>query len=162
MPNKVNLFYVLIVLVFSSFGCANQVRETDINRKNKQWTSDEVNSWYQDKGWLVGCNYIPATASNQLEMWQEDTFDPTTIDRELQLAKSLGFNSVRVFLHDLLWQQDSVGFVKRADQFLDIAHKHKLGTMFVLLNGVWDPNPKFVIILQNLIFHSYLSKFQLK
>ena len=48
-------------------------------------------------------------------MWQADSFDLPTIDRELALAKGLGFNSVRVFLHDLLWEQDSKGFLDRVD-----------------------------------------------
>ena len=49
---------------------------------------------------------------------------------------------MRVFLHDLLWQQDREGFLKRMDQFLTIADKHHIGVMFVLLDGVWDPDPK--------------------
>ena len=57
--------------------------------------------------------------------------DPKAIDRELTWAQDLGFNSVRVFLHDLLWQQDAKGFAKRIDQFLSIANKHRIGVIFV-------------------------------
>ena len=60
--------------------------------------------------WLVGSNYIPATAINELEMWQADSFDPQRIDLELGWAEGLGMNTMRVFLHDLLWQQDAAGF----------------------------------------------------
>ncbi|MHC5000799.1 MAG: hypothetical protein ACYTE1_08295 [Planctomycetota bacterium] len=70
---------------------------------------------------MVGCNYLPATACNQLEMWQAETFDPETIDRELGWAEDLGFNVIRVFLHDMMWAQDAEGFVKRIDQVLAIA-----------------------------------------
>ena len=84
-----------------------------------QWTKEQANAWYAGMPWLVGCNYIPSTAINQLEMWQADTFDPATIDRELGWAEGLGFNSVRVFLHHLLWEQDREGFLKRMEQFLD-------------------------------------------
>src|ERR1700761_7056748 len=106
-----------------------------------KWSEDKANQWYAQRGWLVGCNFSPSTAINELEMWQADTFDPTTIDRELGWAQSLGFNSVRVFLHNLVWQQDSEGFLKRMDQFLDIAHKHKIGVMFVIFDSCWDPHP---------------------
>ena len=108
----------------------------------KQWTAEEANRWYKDTPWLVGCNFGPSTAINQLEMWQADSFDPETIDRELQWAQDLGFNSVRVFLHHLLWEQDKAGLLKRMEQFLDIAERHKIGVMFVLFDSVWDPNPK--------------------
>jgi hypothetical protein len=107
-----------------------------------QWTSEQANAWYAKEPWLVGCNYSPSTAINQLEMWQAETFDPKTIDRELTWAEDLGFTSIRVFLHHLLWQQDSKGFTKRIDRFLRIAHKHHIGVVFVPLDAVWDPYPK--------------------
>jgi hypothetical protein len=107
-----------------------------------QWTPEQSQAWYANMPWLVGCNFTPSTAINQLEMWQADTWDLATIDRELGWAHNLGFNSVRVFLHDLLWEQDSKGFLRRMEQFLDVAEKHQIGVMFVLFDGVWDPFPK--------------------
>ncbi|MBX3414949.1 MAG: endo-1,4-beta-xylanase [Pirellulales bacterium] len=108
----------------------------------ERWTVEEARAWQQRTGWLVGCNYIPRSAINQLEMWQAESFDPRTIEQELGWAQELGFNSVRVFLHDQLWQQDAEGFCQRLDQFLEIAARHKIGVMFVLFDGVWDPHPK--------------------
>jgi hypothetical protein len=90
----------------------------------------------------VGSNFIPSTAINQLEMWQADTFDVPTIDRELGWAEGLGMNTMRVFLHNLLWQEDSQGFLGRMEQFLTIADKHHIRITFVLLDSVWDPYPK--------------------
>ncbi len=72
----------------------------------ERWTPERAAEWYAAQPWLVGCNFGPSTAINQLEMWQADTFDPETIDRELGWAKSLGMNTVRVFLHELPWQED--------------------------------------------------------
>ncbi len=106
------------------------------------WTPKQANDWYSRQPWLVGSNFIPSTAINELEMWQADTFDVPTIDRELGLAQGLGMNTMRVFLHNLLWQQDSAGFLHRMDQFLEVADKHHIRIMFVLLDSVWDPNPK--------------------
>ena len=75
-------------------------------------------------------------------MWQADSFDPVVIDKELTWAADLGFNTVRVFLHHLCWEQDSKGFLERIHKFLSIADKHDIKTMFVLFDGVWDPFPK--------------------
>jgi len=106
-----------------------------------RWSEQQANAWYAAQPWLVGSNYVPKSAINQLEMWQEATFDPAEIDKELGWAEELGMNTMRVFLHDLLWQQDSAGFRKRIDQFLVIASRHHIRPVFVLFDSVWDPSP---------------------
>ncbi len=108
----------------------------------ERWSEEKANAWYRERPWLVGCNYGPSTAINQLEMWQADSFDLETIDRELGWAEDLGFTSIRVFLHHLLWEQDREGFLRRMERFLDTAEKHQIGVMFVLFDSVWDPFPK--------------------
>jgi hypothetical protein len=107
-----------------------------------RWTENKINQWYEDKGWLLGCNYAPSTAVNQLEMWEADSFDPITIDRELGWAESLGFNSIRVFLHHMLWEHDAKGLLERMEHFLQIADSHRIGVMFVLFDAVWNPFPE--------------------
>jgi hypothetical protein len=106
-----------------------------------RWPVAKANSWFKEHGWLRGSNFLPSTAINQLDMWQENTFDEATIDRELGYAQGLGFNSMRVFLHDLPWQQDSKGFSKRIERYLKIADKHKIKTLFVLFDSCWYPLP---------------------
>lgn len=105
------------------------------------WTPAEATAWSAKQPWLIGANYIPSTAVNQLEMWQAETFDPATIDRELGWAEGLGMNSMRVFLHDLPWQQDAPGFKHRIDVFLSIAARHHIRILFVLFDSCWDPDP---------------------
>jgi hypothetical protein len=107
-----------------------------------QWPVDKANQWYNQKGWLLGCNYCPSSAVNQLEMWEAETFDPVTIDKELGWAQNLGFNSVRVFLHDLLWKHDAQGLLQRMETFLNIAGSRDIGVMFVLFDSVWNPFPE--------------------
>lgn len=124
----------LILPAILAFGCSAA-------SDRRPWTAEKANQWYEKTGWLVGCNYITSSAINQLEMWQADTFDLGAIDRELGWAESLGFNSVRVFLHHLLWEQDREGFLARMDLFLAVADKHGIGVMFVPLDAVWDPYP---------------------
>jgi endo-1,4-beta-mannosidase len=75
-------------------------------------------------------------------MWQKETFDPQTIDRELGWASKIGFNIVRVFLHNLLWAQDAAGFKQRINQFLEIASKNKIKVMFVFFDDCWNGYPK--------------------
>ena len=105
------------------------------------WTAAEANAWQGQQPRLVGPNYTPATAINQLEMWQAETFDPETIDRELGWAADLGMNAARVYLHDLVYEADSAGFLQRIDRFLQIAHKHGIKVLFVFFDSCWDPFP---------------------
>ena len=108
----------------------------------ERWSEQKAKDWYARQPWLIGSNYNPASAINQLEMWQADSFDPKRIDLELGWAETLGMNTMRVYLHDLLWQQDAEGFKRRLDQFLTIAAKHKIRPIFVLFDSVWDPDPQ--------------------
>jgi Glycosyl hydrolase family 10 len=107
-----------------------------------RWSEQQANDWYTQQAWLVGANYIPANAINELEMWQAETFDTGQIDKELGWAESIGMNTMRVFLHDLLWKQDSKGYQARIDAFLSIADKHKIKPMLVLFDSCWDPFPQ--------------------
>jgi hypothetical protein len=108
----------------------------------QRWTEDKALAWYSAQPWPVGANFLPSNAINELEMWQPETFDPTTIDRELGWAEAIGMNTMRVFLHNLLWEQDPQGFQKRMDTFLSIAARHHIKPVFVLFDSCWDPYPK--------------------
>jgi hypothetical protein len=110
--------------------------------ESQPWSVEKANAWYQNQPWLVGSNYIPSDAINELEMWQAETFNPQQIDKELGWAQGLGMNTMRVFLHDLPWQQDPAGFKQRIDAFLTIADKHKIKPLFVIFDSCWDPRPK--------------------
>jgi hypothetical protein len=106
------------------------------------WSKNEANQWYAKQGWLRGCDFIPSTAINQLEMWQEETFDTATISRELGYARSIGLNCMRVFLHHLLWQADSDGFKKRINLYLTIADAKNIKTIFVFFDDCWNESYK--------------------
>ena len=126
-----------VLFVACSTGGANA---PDADRAG-QWSAEKANAWYAEQPWLAGANFGPSTAINQIAMWQKETFDAKTIDRELGYAESLGFNTMRVFLHHLVWQQDPKGYLERIDKYLNMADRHHLKTMFVLLDDVWDPSP---------------------
>ncbi|MFZ0360192.1 MAG: cellulase family glycosylhydrolase [Terriglobales bacterium] len=125
---------VLFALLFFFFAAA-------LWGQTARWPEEKANAWYAQQPWLVGSNYVPKSAINQLEMWQEATFDPVEIDTEFTWAEAMGMNTMRVFLHDLLWQQDSAGFQKRINQFLTIASRHHIRPILVLFDSCWDPLP---------------------
>lgn len=108
----------------------------------QRWPEQKAQDWYAKQPWMVGANYVPATAINQIEMWQAATFDPKRIELELGWAAGIGMNTMRVFLHDLLWNQEPDAYKKRIETLLAIAAKHGIRIMPVLFDSVWDPNPK--------------------
>ncbi len=123
----------LIVLAMMLTGAA---------QAQQRWTEAEANAWYARQPWPVGADFLPSTAINELEMWQAETFDPTTLDRELGWAEGVGMNTMRVFLHNLVWEQDPKGFTERMNTFLAIAARHHIRPVFVLFDSCWDPYPK--------------------
>src|ERR1700743_921310 len=138
MKIKALFLPVLLLLIFS---------QSIVKAQNKQqvasvWSAEKANAWYATHKWVNGANFTPSTAINQLEMWQSDTFDPKTIDRELGFAEGIGFNTMRVFLHSMAWEQDPKGFKERVNQYLTIADKHHIETIFVFLDDCWNPNAK--------------------
>jgi hypothetical protein len=131
--NQIFLAFILFLLCSLAFPQSIQIT---------RWTEQRANDWYAKQPWMVGSNFIPKNAINELEMWQQATFDPGEIDKELGWAEAMGMNTMRVFLHDLLWQQDPAGFRNRIDQFLTISARHHIRPLFVLFDSCWDPLPQ--------------------
>lgn len=130
--------FLLLLVSISSYSQPSKVASTE---PLPRWSAQKAQTWYAREPFLVGANYTPANAINELEMFQAETFDPKTIDKELAMAESIGMNTMRVFLHDLLWQ-DAAGFRKRLDQFLALCASHHIRPMLVLFDSCWDPYPK--------------------
>ncbi|MGI4854312.1 MAG: hypothetical protein ACRYF4_09735, partial [Janthinobacterium lividum] len=112
------------------------------NAPRARWTEAEAKAYWAKQPYAIGGNFLPQDAINQLEMFQATTYNPAEIDRELGWAQAAGMTTMRVFLHDLLWQQDAAGFTKRIDNFLGIAAKHGIKPVLVLFDSCWDPQPK--------------------
>jgi hypothetical protein len=106
-----------------------------------RWPADKAKQWYDGQPWLIGCNFLPSTAVNDVEMWQAESFDPKTIERELGWAKNLGFNTVRVFINYVVWKADPEGLKNRVNQFLVIADRHSIRTVPILLDDCFRQNP---------------------
>jgi hypothetical protein len=138
---KIRWTLTALALLAGVFPCL-RAQEPHSDAAPQRWTEAQANAWYASQPWPVGANFVPSTAINELEMWQAETFDEKTIDRELGWAEGIGMNTMRVFLHNLLWEQDPEGFKKRIDIFLTIAARHHIRPMFVLFDSCWDPYPK--------------------
>jgi hypothetical protein len=109
-----------------------------VQAQGKRWSEKEANDWYKQQGWITGANFQPSTAINQLEMFQKETFDIKTIDKELGWASGLGFNCMRVYLHHILWTTDKDGFKKRLNEYLAVSDKHGIKTIFVFFDDCWN------------------------
>lgn len=112
------------------------------SQESQRWSIQRAEKWYAGHTWLNGANFIPSNAINQLEMWQEESFDPITIDRELGYAQGIGMNLMRVYLHSLAYKQDPKGFKERMDRYLELADGRGVKTMFVFFDDVWNKDPK--------------------
>jgi Cellulase (glycosyl hydrolase family 5) len=122
--------FLFIILIF----CVSRLNA----QPGSVWSIEQANHWYASQGWMRGCDFIPSTAINQLEMWQAGSFDTATISRELGYAQGIGLNCMRVFLHHLAWQQDPTGFKNRMDQYLTIANRKNIKTIFVFFDDCWN------------------------
>ncbi len=98
----------LIFLIATGCILSGQV---NAQKERPVWSKEKAETWYATKGWIRGSNFISSSAINQLEMWQKETFDTATINRELGYAESIGFNAMRVFLHHVAWQQMIAGTI---------------------------------------------------
>ena len=137
---KLRLLPVLLFFLLTGGNLQAQHRQASAPpaTTNQPWPAAKANAWYNQHPWISGANFIPSTAINQLEMWQAATFDAPTIDRELGWAEGIGFNTMRVFLHHLAWQQDPAGFRQRLDTYLGLASKHHIQTIFVFFDDCWN------------------------
>jgi hypothetical protein len=139
---KVYSVIISICLLSGIISCQNQkkgnknaVQKEDVNAV---WSVEKGEEWAAKWGWMRGSNFQPSTAVNQLEMFQAETFDPVTIDRELTWAEELGMNCMRVYLHHLAWKIDKKGFKERLNRYLEISWSHGIGTMFVFFDDCWN------------------------
>lgn len=139
------LFFIFTLTTMISCGDPQEEKaELNENQKTElatRWSEEKANAWGARQPWLVGANFNPSDASNQLEFWQAETWNPELIDKELGWASEIGMNTMRVYLHYFPYRDDKENFLARMDQFLEISSKHNIKPMFVFFDDVWNPNP---------------------
>jgi len=141
MNSKISASAILLILLIPlSFSCkTSKQKEKNEMPAAMVWSPEKAREWAKDMPWLRGSDFIPSSAINQLEMWQAETFDTSTIDRELGWAEKIGFNCMRVYLHHLAWEIDSAGFKQRINKYLSISSSHNIKTVFVIFDDCWNP-----------------------
>lgn len=139
MKKQISIFvFVMSLFILGTLSsCSNK------QGSSQRWSEEKANEWYSKLPWMSGCDYIPATAINQIEMWSEDTYDSKEIDKELGWAQDLGFTTMRVFLSSVVYKNDSKGLKKRMDDFLDICKKHGIKPMFVFFDDCWNEESSY-------------------
>jgi len=142
MKLKYSYFIILLLSVVNVNAQKNKSKVASLPPIGTVWSVEKANSWYSSHRWITGANFLPSTAINQLEMWQADSYDSATIDRELGWAEGIGFNTMRVFLHSVAWQQDKEGFKNRINNFLTIADRHHIQPLFVFFDDCWNKIPQ--------------------
>ena len=130
---------ILFLVIAGSLAFTSCQEKKVEKNSNMRWGAEKAQQWGTENGWLRGSNFNPSTAINQLETWQAESFDTTTINRELGWAQGIGMNVMRVYLHHLAWEVDKDGFKKRMDTYLNIANKHGIKTVFVFFDDCWNP-----------------------
>lgn len=128
-----------IILLF----CSVMAQSASPVKTSTRWTEQKAQEWYKSQPWLVGADYIPATAINQIEMWSKDSFDVRQIDKELSWAQNIGFNTMRVFLSSVVWKNDLKGMKSRMDTFLNICNKHDIRPIFVFFDDCWNKESSY-------------------
>ena len=142
---KSKVLFLGVFIALAVFACQNNKKKNEIydgETVARIWTLEEASAWAGENGWLRGSNFNPSTSVNQLEVWQEETFDPVTIDRELGWAEDIGMNCMRVYLHHVAWEVDNEGFKNRMDKYLSIADSHGIKTIFVFFDDCWNATYK--------------------
>jgi len=144
LPGKsIILVYIISCFISANSMYSQDLKKTDSSKSEKVWSVEKANAWYSAQPWLSGCNFQPSSAINQIEMWQAETFDASTIDKELGWAEELGFTTMRVFLSSVVWKNDADGLKKRINQFLDLSSKHKIKPLFVFFDDCWNPESSY-------------------
>jgi len=99
-----------------------------------RWTKEKANEWQEKTGWLFGFNYVTSTAVNSTEMWQSETYDGETIKRELAIGAKTGYNSCRVFLQYIVWENERGRFLELFGDFCETAHSCGISVMPILFD----------------------------
>eukprot|EP01064_Diplonema_japonicum_P030929 TRINITY_DN538_c1_g2_i1.p1 TRINITY_DN538_c1_g2~~TRINITY_DN538_c1_g2_i1.p1 ORF type:complete len:452 (+),score=54.52 TRINITY_DN538_c1_g2_i1:48-1358(+) len=103
-----------------------------------RWSVEEAWAWQKKVGWMIGGNFVPSNAVNQIQMFSEEGFDVTLIEKEIKIAAKKGnMNAMRVFLHNLLFEDNKEAYFTRLDKYLEISARHGVKTIFVFFDACW-------------------------
>ena len=123
---------IIIILLFIC--SVVQAASTDPNEKKSKF--DFTGS--KDPSLIRGFNYTPANAvspRHHIDTWVN--YDSTRIEFDLDLAKSLNLNQVRVFVPYEAYTEDKDGLPLKLKHFVQECYKREIGVMPVVGYGPW-------------------------
>lgn len=102
---------------------------------------------------IKGVVYLPSYARNDVEIWLD--YDRKTVERELEYAKRIGFNCVRVFLSYVVYADNREKFLENLLHLVRTADSYGIKVMPVVFDScfseieptldcdmnTWIPNP---------------------
>ena len=102
---------------------------------NERWSKEKAWEFWNSNPWMVGCNYVPALTPG-LSIWQSDTIEEIlpSVEKELELMKEIGFNTVRMWLDFNLWHHERDEYLDRVDRVLGILSSYGIRLMPVIFN----------------------------
>lgn len=141
MKKTISVIFALLCAVTMLCAAPKKAKvETPV--AGERWSEEKANEWYARQQWPVGCVFMPSYAGTPVELWGAEYFQPDVLDRELSLAQDLGFNVIRLFMCDIVWQNDPEGYMDRLEQTIALAHKHGLRILMTFYtNGGTIKNP---------------------
>ena len=110
------------------------------------WTKERAWEWYNAQPWIRGCNYMPASCANHIDLWQEYGSEARfeEMEREMALMEKDGFNAVRLLLGDYgfaVWRAEHDGMMKRFERMLEIFDRHGVRVILIFGNDCSRPKP---------------------
>ena len=121
-----------------------ELRPAHFAGRTGPWTKEKAWEWYNAQPWIRGCNYMPASAANRVDQWQELGSEErfAEVEKELALAETIGFNTLRILVEEqgfAVWLVDHDGFMARFERMLSIMERHGLRAIVVLGNDCSRP-----------------------
>lgn len=108
------------------------------------WSKEKAWAWYNAQPWMRGCNYLPASAANYADMWQELGSEERfkEMEKEFALAQKTGFNVMRLIIHEQgfgIWLADHDGFMARFERWLQLLDQYGMRAIILLGNDCSRP-----------------------
>lgn len=111
----------------------------------ERWTAEQAWEWYHSKPWITGFNFIPKDSISGIELFQEWGHEEAmaAAEKEIELAESLGFNSVRMMLPFYIWRVQHDAFMDHLEELLCMLDRHHITLMPILFNDCSVPKSKY-------------------
>lgn len=102
----------------------------------QKWSKQKAWDWYNHHQWIRGCNFIGSDCANRIDQWQKEGFDERiqTAEKELQLVKETGFNTIRIIVEYDVWREEHDSFMQNLERYISTAAKQGISCAIVLAN----------------------------